>query len=145
MQIMGLCRLGRDAELRSTTSGDQVASLSLAFNYGKKGADGKKPTQWLEGALWGARAEALAPHLTKGTAVCVTLDEPHIETFNKQDGSQGIKLVARVSSLEFAGGGEQRTPAPAPAPRAAAPAPRPQPQRATSGTGFDDMDDDIPF
>src|SRR5258708_40073806 len=117
IQIFGLARVGRDAEVRNTTGGDAVASVSLAFSYGRKDADGKKPTQWVDGALWGKRAEALAPYLTKGTLVTVALEDAHIETFKKSDGTEGVKLSARITAIYLAGGGEMRqAPAPAPAP-----------------------------
>ena len=64
--MIGLARLGRDAEIRTTSQGDSVATLALAFSYGRKGSDGNRPTQWVDAALWGKRAEALAPYLTKG-------------------------------------------------------------------------------
>lgn len=144
MQLIGLARLGRDAELRHTANGDAVANLSLAFNYGRKGEDGKRPTQWVDATLWGKRAEALVDYLTKGTAVAVTLDDPHDEEYTDRSGEVRHKLVGTVSAIELAGGGQQRdgsgmapAPRPAAAPRAAAPAPKP--------AGFDDMDDDIPF
>ena len=35
-QLSGLFRLGDSAELRYTQKGDAVASLSLAYNYGRK-------------------------------------------------------------------------------------------------------------
>ena len=140
-KLFGLARLGRDAEIRHTASGEAVASLSLAFTYGKKGEDGKRPTQWVDGALWGKRAEALAPYLLKGGLIVVTLDDVHIDTFRKSDGTDGVKLAGRVSDVELAGGND-RAAAPAPAPR---PAPRPAPPSARSGSGFDDMADDIPF
>ena len=138
MQLIGLARLGRDAELRKTQGGESVCSLSLAFNYGRKPQDGTKPTQWVEGTLWGKQAEALEQYLLKGKLLCVTIDEPHIETFDGRNGT-GHKLTGRISSLEFAGGGEgqQRQSAPAQAP-AARPAPAPAAPPA-------DMDDDIPF
>ena len=60
MKAFGLARIGRDVELRTTQSGETVAGLSLAFSFGKKGADGKRPTQWVDASLWGKRAEALA-------------------------------------------------------------------------------------
>ena len=43
--LIGLFILGRDAEVRRTSGGDPVATLSLAYNYGRKGADNKRPTQ----------------------------------------------------------------------------------------------------
>lgn len=137
MKAFGLARLGRDAEIRTTSNGEQVATLALAFSYGRKGSDGKRPTQWVDGALWGKRAEALAPYLLKGGLVSVSLEDVHVETFEGKNGP-GHKLAARVVDVELAGGGE-RTAAPAPAPR---PAPRPP---ASASSGFDGMDDDIPF
>lgn len=135
--LFGLARLGRDAELKFTQNGDPIASLALAFSYGKK-QDGKRPTQWVDASLWGARAEALAPHLIKGQQVFVSLDDVHVRTFNKQDGSEGFSLTGRVANIEFAGPAPQAAPAPAPAPRRA-PAPAPAP----SGN-YDDWDD-APF
>lgn len=66
MILTALARLGRDAELRYTQSGDAVCELALAINYGRKEADGNRPTQWLSASLWGKRAESLAQHLQKG-------------------------------------------------------------------------------
>jgi len=141
MQMIGLARLGRDAELRATQSGEKVASLSLAFNHGQKGADGNRPTQWVDGSLWGKRAEALIDYLVKGQQVVVTIDDPHIEEYQGRNGA-GVKLAGRVTQIELAGGGQQRT---APAPAAArAPAAAPRPAPAPASGGLDD-DSDIPF
>ena len=143
----GLARLGRDVELRYTPSGDAVANLSLAFAYGKRGDDGKRPTTWVDGVLWGKRAEALAPHLRSGMQVCVSLEELHIETFTARDGTEKPKLAARVSDIDLAGDAPQQgqqQPAARPAP-AAPPAPGRAPARAAPAQpGFDDSDD-IPF
>jgi len=133
MQLIGLARLGQDAKIRTTQGGDKVANVSLAYNYGRKDADGKRPTQWVEASLWGKRAEALIDYLVKGQAVVVTIDGPHIETFEKRDGGQGIKLAGEITQIELAGraeGSQQQ-------PRQQAPAQRPAPAS--------DMDDDIPF
>ena len=136
MKTFGLARIGRDAELRSTATGEQVANLALAFTYRNKG---EKCTQWVEGSLWGKRAEALAPYLKKGGLISVTIDDVHIETYQGRD-KEGVKLVGRVSDVELAGGGDggAKQAMPAPAQRPAAPAPR-------APSGFEDMSDDIPF
>ena len=145
--MYGLARLGRPAEVRYTPDGKAVANLALAFNYGRRGDDGNRPTQWVDGALWGERAEKLSEHLTKGRLMFVTLTDVHIETYQGQNG-QAHKLVGFVNAIEFAGPAQgEGASAPAPAPRQApsrapAAAPRPAPK---SNTGFDDMDDDIPF
>ena len=141
MKAFGLARLGRDAELRTTSQGESVATLALAFSYGRKGSDGNRPTQWVDAALWGKRAEALAPYLTKGGLVSVLLEDVHIETFEGKNGP-GHKLVARVVDVELASP-KQAGAAPAPQPRQA-PAPRPAPA-PSGGHGFESMDDDVPF
>lgn len=134
MILTGLAKLGRDAEVRRLPDGTALANLALAVNYGKKDANGKRPTQWIDATLWGDRAEKLAPYLLKGSSLVVVLDDPHIETYQK-DGVAVPKLVARVSSVEFAG---------SPAKPAQAQAPTPQP--SAPARGFDDMDDDsLPF
>ena len=103
MIMSGLARLGRDAELRYTPGSDAVASLSLVFSHGKKQQDGSRESQWVEAALWGKQAEALAKYLLKGTLINSVIDAPHIQTFQKNDGTTGTKLVGRIVSIEFAG------------------------------------------
>lgn len=145
--LFGLARIGQDAVLRRTPNGDAVINVSLAFNYGRKADDGKRPTQWVDGSMWGNRAETLAPYLLKGQAVAVTLDETHIETFQRADGSPGSKLVGRIAQLELAGsrpdGGGS-----APAPRTSASnsyADAKAGKPAAQKTGFDNMPEDIPW
>lgn len=143
IQIFGLARVGRDVEVRRTTNDDAVASVSLAFTYGRKDNDGKKPTQWVDGALWGKRAEALAPYLVKGVLVTVALEDAHTETYRKQDGTEATKLTGRITAIDLAGGGEKKAaPAPTPAPRQQQ---RSTPARAPAGGSFDEMDEDVPF
>lgn len=146
MQLIGLARLGRDAEAR-TVGENTVANLSLAFDYYDPKAEKKRSTTWVDAALWGKQAAALEQYLLKGTQVCCTVDDLHLETYHGKNGD-GTKLVGRVTSIKLAGsrqdGAGAAAPARAPAPAAAAsaarqaPAPRP-------AQGFDDMDDDIPF
>ena len=136
----GLYTLGRDAEARFTANGDAVASLSLAYNYGKKDAEGKFPTQWVDASLWGKRAESLTQYLLKGKEIWAVLDDVHIETYKKKDGGEGFKLAARVVDIKFVKNGSQQPAAPRPAPAAA-----PKAAAKQSG-GFDDFEDSkIPF
>ena len=65
MMAFGLARVGRDVEVRLMPNGDSVADVSLAFAYGRKGDDGKRPVQWLSGNWFGKRAEALAQYDVK--------------------------------------------------------------------------------
>jgi single-strand DNA-binding protein len=136
MKAYGLARLGRDAEVRTTQSGEQVASLSLAFTRRVKG---EKVTDWVDGALWGKRAEALAQYLTKGSLVVVTLDDVHIETYQGKNG-EGHKLVGRVTDVELAGGGERQAANPNPLPVG-----RQTKNTKPAASSFDDPDSDVPF
>lgn len=144
MILTGLARLGADCEVRYLQDGTPVGDLSLAWNYGKKGSDGKRPTQWVRASIWGDRAEKLAPHLTKGSAISVVLDDVHIEEYERRDGGTGTALKGRVSQLEFAGGGRREGGEERPARQEAEPASKPQPAKSGGGA-FDEMDDDIPF
>ena len=140
--LTGLFTLGRDAETRVTQGGTTVVQLAVAYNYGRKGEDGKKPSQWVRASMFGKQAEALVPYLPQGKQVSLVIRDLHIATFQKQDGSTGTSLDGVADFDDFARGPKQEGAAPAPAPR---PAPAPPPAQRSAGSGFDDMDDDIPF
>lgn len=142
MQLIGLARLGRDAEAR-TVGDNVVANLSLAFDYYDPKAESKRSTTWIDAALWGKLATSLEQYLKKGTQVCVTVDDLHMETFQGQRG-EGTKLVGKVSSIKLAGGRQDGAAAAAPRQAAPAPAARQAPAQQTAPGGFDDSDD-IPF
>ena len=103
MKLIGIGRIGKDVELRYTAAGEAVANISLAWNYGVKGEDGKKPTQWLDAALFGKRAESLAPYLKKGVTLFVDVRDAHVVTFKTKDGSTGHKLTGTVDGVAFGG------------------------------------------
>ena len=136
MQAFGLARIGRDCELRAARS-TSVVNITLAFSGRAKG---EKVTQWVEGALFGKRAEALAQYLLKGKLVSVTMNNVRVEDFTKRDGTVVSKMVGDVIEIELCPDG---TPAAAAAPP---PPPPPRPAQPPVKTGYDDMDDDqIPF
>lgn len=101
MKAHGLARIGKDAEVRFTPGGTAVANVSLAFTYGKKGEDGKRPTQWVDASIWGQRAEPMAPYLLKGKQIVAYLEDVHLQTYTKGDGTTNTKMVARLADLEF--------------------------------------------
>lgn len=147
-----LFTLGRDADLRYTQNNKAVLNCALAYNYGMKDqATGKKPTQWLEATLWGQSAESLAPYLLKGTKIVASIKDLHIETYDKNDNTLGVKLVGTIQEVLLAGspqGQQQAAPQQQQsAPRQQAPARQQAPQRQqhapAAGGGIDD--DDIPF
>lgn len=127
-KLFGLFRIGNEPQLRFTQKGDAVLGLSLAYSYGRKGDDGKKPTQWLEAALWGKQAEALAPYLQKGGQIVASVDDLHIEEYEGKNGP-GHKLAGRIVSIELVGGAQS--------------AQKSAPSTRTERAGYDD--EEIPF
>lgn len=145
--------LGRDAEMRFTSGGTAVATVSIATTdvYNDRDGQKKEDTQWHRIVIWGKMAESIQPYLTKGKQIYV---EGKIQTreWTDKEGKQ-VKTTEiradKVVLLGSGGGGGER-------------AARPQRDRypaagASSGGGggadmHDDMgpldapnDDDIPF
>ena len=147
MPMTELFAIGRDAVLRQAGANKtSVLDVALACQYGrqKNPETGRYPSQWYEGTLWGARAESLAPLLVKGARVVVTME--HIHLAPGRDKGDGTAYPAKLKGEIIAIGSiippRAAGDVPAAAPRAAPP-PRPAPPPVK--TGFDDMDDDIPF
>jgi single-strand DNA-binding protein len=129
MKANGVARIGKDVEVRYSPNGDAIANLSLAFTYGKKQADGKRATQWVDATLFGKRAESLAPYLKKGGQIVAYLSDVNVQTYESKSG-QGVKLVGKVDDLELIGGKvEQST----------------QPVTQSKPVELADIDSDIPF
>jgi single-strand DNA-binding protein len=127
--------IGKDAEIRATPTGESVASFSVADSQGKD-----KPTIWWRCNLWGKRAESLAQYLTKGSKVTVTGQVTERE-YQDKDGQQRKSMEVRVIDVALQGGAEQEQ---KPAQRPSQDAAKAR-QLPSKGSGFDDMDDSIPF
>lgn len=131
--------LGRDPEIRTFPSGEQVANASLATTEkwkDKQTGEAKEHTEWVNLVFIGRQAEIAGQYLKKGSQIYV---EGSIRTRKWQDkeGNDRYTTEVRVSNMQMLGsrpGGEQP----------ARPAQRPAPQQSNGG-GFDDMDSDIPF
>lgn len=140
-------RVGRDVELRYTPSGMAVAAIALAYEYGRKDQQtGKKPTQWIEVTMWGKTAEALSQYLTKGKQVFIEARDVHIQTYDKNDGTQGFKLAAEFVGIKFSndGQGQQQSQAPAQQQQQQQRPAQQQSQQAAPAS-YDEFDSDIPF
>lgn len=123
-------QLGKDAEIRYLPNGDPVASFSVADSQGKD----KNPIWW-RCSLFGKRAESLAQYLLKGQAV--TVSGSITEREYQKDGNTVKAMDIRVSDVALQGGARDKAGIPA------HPASKGKEQRNSSG--FNDMDDDIPF
>lgn len=143
MKLVGTARLGKDAEVRYTPAGKAVAGLSLAWNYGQKGQDGNRPSQWVEASIWGEQAERMGQYLTKGVVLDLVIRDVHIETYNRKDGSSGSKLVGTVAMIDFAPSQPKREDS-YQHPEGSRPL-QPRQQSASAFGGGAAFDDDIPF
>jgi len=82
--------LGRDPEVRTTPSGQPVASFSIATNRRWRDKDGgrREETEWHNIVCWGRLAEIAGQYLTKGRQVFV---EGRIQTRSWDDQQSGEK------------------------------------------------------
>lgn len=139
--------LGRDPEIRTFPSGDQVANVTVATTdkwKDKQSGEMKEATEWHRIVFNGRLAEIAGQYLRKGSQIYV---EGSLRTrkWTDQSGVEKYNTEIRADQMQMLGQrpeGENRAPAPAPAPRRNAPAPAP----STDPGGWSDMDDgEIPF
>jgi single-strand DNA-binding protein len=159
--LMGNC--GRDPEIRYMPSGGAVANISIATTSKRKdknSGESIEDTQWHRVQFFDRLAEIVGEYVKKGSPLYV---EGRLK-YGKYTDKDGIErntvdIIATEMQLlggrqggggggdegGSGGGGYSRAPAPASRPPAARPAPAAAAPKAKPGSGFDDMDDDIPF
>ncbi|MCS7296846.1 MAG: single-stranded DNA-binding protein [Bacteroidia bacterium] len=97
LRLIAVGRLGRDAELRSLSSG-QIIRFSIA--HSQRLPTGEEKTQWIECSYWrnpGDSTEVLK-HLKKGTMVLVE-GTPGVRLYTRQDNTPGVSFECRVTNL----------------------------------------------
>lgn len=113
VQLIG--HLGKDPEIRSTTSGKTVASFSVATQErARKGSDEDQPPEWHSIVCFDKTAEWIGENLHKGDKVFV---EGKIQTRKWQDKNGNDRstteviafAVERMARTENSGGGTART------------------------------------
>jgi single-strand DNA-binding protein len=140
--------LGRDAEMRFTSGGTPVATVSMATTERFTDREGQKKedTQWHRIVIWGKTAESLHEYLTKGKQIYV---EGKLQTREWQDKEGKTNKTTEVRADKIVllggggGGGGDRTGAGKPSrERSAEPA---ADTHVDSGPVDAPNDDDIPF
>ena len=83
-KVLLIGNLGRDPEVRTTPSGQSVASFTLATSRRWKDRDGNRQeqTEWHNIVVWGKQAETASQYLTKGKQIYV---EGRIQTRSWDD------------------------------------------------------------
>ncbi|MBU3652873.1 MAG: single-stranded DNA-binding protein [Limnohabitans sp.] len=154
--LLGNC--GRDPEVRYLPSGQAVANVSIATSSRRKDRNSGEmveDTQWHRVTFYDRLAEIAGEYVKKGRPLYVEgrikygkyTDQSGVEKNTVDIIATELQLLGGREGMGGGGGMGGGDEGGAPAPRAAAPRAAAQaPARAPQGkTGFDDMDDDIPF
>ncbi|TWO70955.1 single-stranded DNA-binding protein [Caenimonas sedimenti] len=159
--LVGNC--GRDPEVRYLPSGQAVANVSVATSSKRKdktSGEMVEETQWHRVTFFDRLAEIVGEYVKKGTPIYV---EGRI-TYRKYTDKDGVEKSATdivANEMQLLGsrqgmGGPSGDDDGGGAPRRSAPPQRPpaggggggggaRPAPSKPASGFDDMDDDIPF
>lgn len=162
-KVIIIGNLGRDPEVRYTPNGAAVCNVSVATTRNwkdKTSGDKVEETEWHRVVFYDRLAEIAGEYLKKGRSVYVEgrlktrkwQDKEGKDTYTTEIIAEEMKMLGGREGMgggdsdaggysrggEEGGGGRSERPAQ----RSAAPRPAPQQK---SATGFDDMDDDIPF
>ena len=159
-KMIVLGNLGKDPEVRYMPNGSAVCNLRIATTRtwkNKESGEKMEETEWHSVVLYERQAEIAGEYLKKGRSVYI---EGRLKTRKWQDKDGNDRYTTEIvgDSMQLLGGregmgggagGEDEAGGHA-APQRAAPASRPAAQAAAkpapkSETGFDTMDDDIPF
>lgn len=169
-KVILIGNLGRDPEVRYAPSGSAICNVSIATTRNWKNRDSgerQEETEWHRVVFYDKLAEIAGEYLKKGRSVYV---EGRLKTRKWQDkeGKDNYTTEIIADQMQMLGGregggayggesegggggysrgggadeggGRSERPAQRPAPQRPAAAQQPK-----SSTGFDDMDDDIPF
>lgn len=148
--------LGRDPELKYMPNGEAVCNFSIATTDSWKDKAGAKQerTEWHNIVMYRKLAEIAGEYLKKGRPVYI---EGRLQTrkWQTKEGDDRYTTEIVADSMQMlggregggqsqSGGGDYNQDAPKQSTRQAdAPARKPAP--ATTGTSFEDFEDDIPF
>jgi len=149
--LMGNC--GRDPEVRYLPSGQAVANVSIATSTKRKDKNSGETiedTQWHRITFYDRLAEIAGEYVKKGRPIYVEGRLKYGTYTDKTTGVEKNTVDIIATELQLLGGregmggpsedGGSRAPA-----RSAPPAASPPRAAAPAKSGFDDMDDDIPF
>ena len=154
--------LGRDPEMRSFPSGDRVANVTIATTdrwKDKTSGEMKEATEWHRVVFNGRLAEIAGEYLRKGSQVYLEgslrtrkwTDKDGVEKYTTEIRADEMKMLGKREGMGSPSGDDDGGYDSAPrrsAPPSRAPASAPAAQRPAASkpaSGFDDMDDDIPF
>ena len=163
-KVMLLGNVGKDPEVRYLASGMAVANLSLATSSKRKDkntGETIEETQWHRIVFYDRLAEIVGEYVIKGSSIFVegrlkygSYEKDGVKQYTTDIVGEQLQMLGskdrdgRVGDRSQGGGqNETRQQAQQRGAQREAPQQRQAPQqpKGTGGSGFDDMDDDIPF
>jgi single-strand DNA-binding protein len=152
-KVILIGNLGRDPEVRYAPSGSAICNVTLATSRqwkDKTSGEKQEETEWHRVVFYDRLAEIAGEYLKKGRPVYVEgrlktrkwTDKDGVEKYTTEIVADQMQLLGSREGMGE-GGGEGGGMRSAPASRPSGGGAKPAPQK--SSTGFDDMDDDIPF
>ncbi len=145
--------LGKDPEVRTFPDGGTICNITVATSRqwkDKTSGERQEETEWHRVVFRDRLAEIAGEYLRKGKQVYV---EGRLKTRKYTDKDGVEKFITEITAYEMQmlgsregmGDGDSRGGGGAPASRPAPLSGGAKPAAQKSSTGFDDMDDDIPF
>lgn len=137
----GIGRLGQDPEVRQLTSGESVASFSIATTdkwKDKKTGEQQERTEWHRISVFGGLAKVCGDYLKKGSQVLI---EGQLRT-RKWTDKQGVERYTteiNCHNMQMLGGGKQAGEGGVKSNRPTGPAPGPD------AGSKEEFDSEIPF
>lgn len=128
-------RLGKDPDVRYSTSGDAIASFSLAIGSQWKDKSGNKQesTEWVNCVAFGKIGEIIGQFLYKGSQVYIS-GRLKTEKYQDKSGADRYSTKIVVNNMQMLGNRQESNPDQE----------SKQQQKQAGGSGFEDMDDDLP-
>jgi single-strand DNA-binding protein len=106
-KVMIIGYLGREPEMRYTSSGKAVTTFSVATNRGwsTPGGERREETEWFTVVAWGSLAEICKQHLSKGAQVYI---EGRLQTRRWEDAEGKKHAAVEVVAAEMIQLGEKK-------------------------------------
>lgn len=105
-KVILIGNLGADPELKYSQGGAAILRLRLATTerFANKNGERQERTEWHTVSMFGARAEGLAKHLSKGQTIYI---EGRLQTrsWEDKDGNKRYSTEVVANDLLFLGGG----------------------------------------
>lgn len=102
-------RLGDNPQMRTTQSGDAMATFSIAVSekWNDKQGNRQEKTEWVNIQAFGKLAEIMGQYLTKGSQVFIS-GKFQSRKFTGQDGVERTAVSILAKDMQMLGGGQNQ-------------------------------------